>query len=171
MRKAIFFDRDGVVNIRIVGEYITKPDEFKFWPDFVRLFKKVKEKGYLAIIITNQQGIGKGLMTSEQLAKTHDFMQQELKKVTAYKFDDIFFCSALAKENHPNRKPNPGMLLEAAEKYDIDLKNSYFIGDSPSDVIAGYRAGCKTIMIGNEKPVPHETDFHFVSIDDIDFEI
>ncbi len=83
--KAIFFDRDGVVNLRIVGEYVQNYNDFHFCPDFFQFFKFIKSLGYLAIIITNQQGIGKGLMSESELNSIHDEMQTEIKKTTGYK--------------------------------------------------------------------------------------
>lgn len=168
MNKAVFFDRDGVVNIRVVGEYISKAEDFVFWSDFIAFFKKIKDKGLQTYLITNQQGIGKGVMSIEQLNTLHAYMQEELMKKTGHQFDDIFYCTALAKDNNRCRKPNPGMLLDAADKYDIDLEKSWFIGDSPSDAIAGKRANCKTILIGNENDIPTEADYHFSNFNQID---
>ena len=80
--KAIFFDRDGVINIRIVGEYVQCYDDFKFCPDFFSLFSYVKSLGYLAIIVTNQQGIGKGIMTENDLQNVHTQMQEQIMQQT-----------------------------------------------------------------------------------------
>lgn len=147
-RKAIFFDRDGVVNYRIVDRYVQKPEQFKFINDFISFFKSMKDKGYLAILITNQQGIGKGLMTEQELAEVHNFMQNELMSITGYCFDDIYYCTDLASTGSYRRKPNPGMLLEAVEKWNIDKNESVMIGDRRSDAGAGKNAGVKTVLIG-----------------------
>jgi D-glycero-D-manno-heptose 1,7-bisphosphate phosphatase len=147
MNKAIFFDRDGVVNYRIVGEYITSPENFVFMPDFLYFFQEIKKAGYLAIITSNQQGIGKGLMAEEQLDKVHKYMQEKLKELTGFPFDDIFVCTELASANSHRRKPNPGMIEEAVEKWNIDIEQSWMIGDRASDVIAGKRGGLKTILL------------------------
>ncbi len=156
-KKAIFFDRDGIVNVRPVGEYIKEIHEFRFLPDFFDFFVKIKEKGYLAILISNQQGVGKGLMGEDDLLFLNEFMQNELLIHTGVKFDDAYYCTALAEENSPRRKPEPGMLLEAIDDWDISPEQSWLIGDSPSDIIAGKRAGVKTIFVTNE-PVPEELE-------------
>ena len=170
-RKAIFFDRDGVVNFRIVKEYIKSPNDFKFLNDFIKFFKKIKEQGYLAILITNQQGIGKGLMSKNELESVHNYMQTELIKQTGYNFDDIFYSAELAETNSYRRKPNPGMIIEAKEKLKIDMGNSWMIGDRNSDVTAGKRAGLRTILL---KPVKNgdypDADFVFRNLDEV-FEI
>ncbi len=152
--KAIFFDRDGVVNLRIVGEYVQNYNDFHFCPDFFQFFKFIKSLGYLAIIITNQQGIGKGLMSESELNSIHDEMQTEIKKTTGYKFDDIFYCGSLSTERCFRRKPNPGMILEAIEKWNIDKNQSWIIGDSLSDIIAGEKAEIGTIYLGQHLANP-----------------
>lgn len=145
--KAIFFDRDGIVNERIIGGYVTSVDEFIFLPEFFELFKIIK-KEYLAIIITNQQGIGKRLMTDEDLFEIHDYMQKQLLRMTGYQFDDIFYCPDLAESNSYRRKPNPGMLLEAIKKWNINPTDSFMIGDSSSDYYAALAANVKPILVG-----------------------
>ncbi len=115
MNKAIFFDRDGIVNYRPVGDYVKSPQEFRFLPDFLEFFVFIKKNNYLAIVITNQQGIGKGLMTDEDLSIIHLKMQEDLFNITGYNFDDIYYCPDLALTPSQRRKPNPGMILEAVE--------------------------------------------------------
>jgi len=160
--KAFFLDRDGIINERLIGDYVKSVEEFKFIEDFFNLLKKIKESNYLAILISNQQGIGKGLMTLNDLEKIHNYMQNELEKKTNYKLDDIFICTSLASENDYRRKPNPGMIFEAIEKYDIDPNLSFMVGDSLSDVEAGKRAGVKTIFIGDDYNI--KANFNFVNI-------
>ncbi len=148
MQKAIFFDRDGVINYRIVGDYVKSYDEFCFVPDFIDFFSEIKRRRYLAIIITNQQGVGKNIMTDEDLHAIHSKMQEEIISLTGYGFDDIFYCTDLATVFSNRRKPNPGMLNEAIEKWNIDKHLSWMIGDSLSDIIAGKNANVQTIYIG-----------------------
>lgn len=149
MNKAIFFDRDGIVNHRLIDDYVKSVSEFVLLDDFIALFKQIKELGYLAILITNQQGIGKGLMNINDLKEIHDFMQNQIFANTGYHFDDIYYCSDLAASNSFRRKPNPGMILEAIEKWNINPEKSWFIGDSKSDAKAGNAANVNTILIGN----------------------
>ena len=148
-RKAIFFDRDGIVNMRPVGDYIKSIDEFHFLPDFLEFLPIIKAKGYLAILISNQQGVGKGLMSESDLAFINEYMQNDLFIRLGINFDDTYYSTALAADNSPNRKPQPGMLLEAIKNWNIAPEESWMIGDSVNDILAGV----KTIFITNE-PVP-----------------
>ena len=145
--KAIFFDRDGVVNFRPVGDYVREYNEFKFIPDFFEFFKKIKSQGYLAIIISNQQGVGKGLMSETELSDINHSMQKELMQQTGFSFDDIFICVDLAESGSFRRKPNPGMMIEAIAKWNIDIESSWMIGDSENDIIAGKKANVRTILL------------------------
>lgn len=145
--KAIFFDRDGVVNIRPVADYVKKSNEFTILKDFLHFFKLIMQHDYISILITNQQGVSKKLFALDDLNKIHKSMQKQIKEKTGYRFNDIFFCIDLASANSYRRKPNPGMLEEAIEKYNIDKQLSYMIGDSKSDIIAGKKAGVSTILL------------------------
>ncbi len=163
--KAIFFDRDGVINYRPVGDYVKSPDEFSFCPDLFKFLKFIKEKNYLAIIITNQQGVSKGLMTNEQLSKVHNYMQSELNQKISFNFDDIYSCTDLATNKSSKRKPNPTMILEAIEKYNIDKNQSWIIGDSITDIMAGEKAEIGTIFLGNSLQNPFiNPNFKFTNL-------
>lgn len=169
-QKAIFFDRDGIVNKRIVGDYVKNPTEFEIIPEFLTIFDMVKSAGYLAILVTNQQGIGKGVMTENDLKQVHDLMQKILFINTNYYFDDIYFCPDLAGTESTHRKPRPGMLLEAIEKWSVDAAGSWMIGDSCKDAIAGKRAGCRTILLGNyEQEDCSEADFILANHNELRF--
>ncbi|HET6512973.1 MAG TPA: HAD family hydrolase [Candidatus Kapabacteria bacterium] len=148
-RKAIFFDRDGVINRRIYGGYVRTWDEFELLEEVAQTVKAVKERGYLAIVITNQQGVGKGVMSEDALLHLHSQLQGRMHELAKVKFDDIYYSTEL-KEGATRRKPSPAMLLEAAEKWNIDLAGSWMIGDSVSDVEAGKRAGTKTAFLITE---------------------
>ncbi|MDP4198886.1 MAG: HAD-IIIA family hydrolase [Bacteroidota bacterium] len=145
-RRAIFFDRDGVINTRILGGYVRHPLELDLSPEIASVLQAVKNKGYLAIIITNQRGVGLGLMTEGALHSVHDDLQSRLLQQTGVKFDDILYATS-ANSTDPRRKPSPAMLLEAAQTWNIDLENSWMIGDSMSDIEAGQRAGTKTAYL------------------------
>lgn len=147
--KAVFFDRDGIVNMRIMCGYVTCIDEFEFLPEFFDVFRRVKESGYLAILITNQQGVGKGLMTSDDLSAIHNYMQRELQRGTGYTFDDIYACTDIASVENSCRKPSPVMLLNAMKKWDIDAAASWMVGDTLTDAQAAAAAGVRAILIGN----------------------
>ena len=149
MNKAVFFDRDGIVNVLLDNAYVRNPGEFTFIPEFFEFYKLVKKLGFLTIIITNQQGIGKGIMTDTDLDIVHEYMQNEMIRLTGSKFDDIFSCGELHAANSFRRKPNPGMFLEAVEKWNIDINQSIMIGDSERDAEGAHRAGIKkAILIG-----------------------
>jgi D-glycero-D-manno-heptose 1,7-bisphosphate phosphatase len=163
--KAFFFDRDGIVNVRLVGDYVKNIDEFEFIPEFFSIFKLIKSLGYLVILITNQQGVGKGLMTNENLEEIHRYMQVKIKQETGFSFDDIFVSTDLADSGSWRRKPNPGMILEAMDKNNIDTHNSWIIGDSPSDAIAGKSVGLSTIFVGKfSKEEQPKADFIFENL-------
>lgn len=149
MNKAVFFDRDGIINKRLIDEYVTKIEEFELYEEIIEILKYVKMKGYLAIVITNQQGIGKGLMTEDDLVIVHDYMQYLLQEQAGESFDAIFYCPELDNSGSPRRKPNPGMILEALDLFDIAPAQSIMIGDSISDAQAAINAGIKCILIGD----------------------
>jgi D-glycero-D-manno-heptose 1,7-bisphosphate phosphatase len=144
--RAIFFDRDGVINARILGGYVRHWNEFELLPDVIETLREVKRRGYLAIIITNQRGVGMGMMSEPDLHAIHEELQRAMEREAGVRFDDIFFCTD-ADKSSTRRKPSPAMLLEAAEKWNIDLANSWMIGDSMSDIEAGTRAGTKTAYL------------------------
>jgi D-glycero-D-manno-heptose 1,7-bisphosphate phosphatase len=146
--KAIFFDRDGVINERILGGYVRSWDGFHFLPDVGETLKEIKDRGYIAIVISNQRGVGLGLMSEKDLVEIHDRMQKELVEKYGVEFDDIIVCTDAASDSS-RRKPSPAMLLEAQKKYDIEMPMSWMIGDTPSDIEAGIRAGTKTAFLLN----------------------
>jgi D-glycero-D-manno-heptose 1,7-bisphosphate phosphatase len=154
MNKAVFFDRDGVVNKRILGGYVTKWEEFELLPKVAETLADIKRRGYLAIIITNQRGVGIGRMTEANLDLVHEKLQQLLSEQYGVQFDDIISCTD-ATDDSPRRKPSPEMFYEAAKKFDIDLSQSWMIGDSHTDIEAGNKAGTKTaFLINDHEQVP-----------------
>lgn len=152
-QKAVFLDRDGIIN-KYVG-FLRDINDFELIPGVAEKIKEINQLGYLAIVVTNQPVIARGEVTWEELNEIHNKMETLLGQQGAY-LDDIFICP-----HHPDkgfegerqeykidcncRKPKPGMLLQAAEKYNIDLNQSYMIGDSESDMEAGRAAGCRII--------------------------
>ena len=150
MNKAVFLDRDGVVNRKLENDYVKNWNEFCFLPGVFEAIKAIKEKGYLVIVVTNQRGIARGLMTEEDLEEIHQRMQKELEKHGA-EVDDIFYCPHDISDNCNCRKPKPGMLIQAHKKWNIDFASSFIIGDSNSDIEAGKRVGCQGILTANLK--------------------
>ncbi len=155
-QKAIFLDRDGTINV--YRNFITKPDELELIPGTAEAVRRINNSAYLTIIITNQPVIARGECSEEGLILIHKRLQTLLGNLGAF-YDDLFYCP-----HHPDRgfagevpelkidcecrKPKPGLLYKAAEKYNIDLKESFMIGDSERDIKAGINAGCRPILIG-----------------------
>jgi len=153
----LFLDRDGVINVRVVGDYIRSLEGFEFLPfvkesiaHFSSLFKRV-------IVVTNQQGVGKGLMSETDVEQIHAYMIKEIEAAGG-RVDKVYFCPALDAENDPCRKPNNGMALQARKDFpDIDLEKSLMVGDSISDMDFGRRSGMITAFITPE-PYKYETE-------------
>lgn len=146
--RALFLDRDGVINQRLVGRYVTSPSEFHLEPGVLDLLRAAKLSGDLLVLITNQQGVGKGLMTQQDLDEVHMYMNSLLRDHLGFGIDHIYTCTSLERENDPRRKPSPGMLLEAINELGIDASSSWFVGDSVTDSLAGRAAGVRTALIG-----------------------
>lgn len=148
--KCVFLDRDGVINKKAPkGNYIKNWTEFKFLPGVKEVIKRLNKAGFLVIVITNQRGIAKGLMTEEDLKDIHTKMIEELKK-SGVRIDSIYYCPHDEKDNCNCRKPKIGMFLRAKEDFNIEMNESWLIGDSSSDIIAGEEAGCKTILVNKK---------------------
>lgn len=156
-QKAIFLDRDGTINK--ANGFITKPEDFELVSDGALAIKKINKSGFLAIVVTNQPVIARGDATFEELKLIHDKMETELGKEGAF-IDGLYFCPHHTdkgfegerpdyKFNCSCRKPNPGMILQAAKDFNIDLSQSFMIGDGKNDILAGNAAGLKeSILVG-----------------------
>jgi len=146
-RRAVFLDRDGVINAKLPeGRYVRYASEFKLLPGVIPALRTLEKLGYLRVIITNQRGIGRGLMTEDQLKAVHDCMNEDLKSGGVI-LDAVYYCPHDECDNCLCRKPQPGMILNAGRDLKIDLHSSYMVGDSPSDIGAGKRAGTRTVRI------------------------
>lgn len=150
-RKAIFIDRDGVINYNR-SDYVKSWKEFKFIPGAKKAIKRINETDRLLILVTNQSPIGRGIFTKETLDNIHFKMLNELSAAGAH-IDAIYFCPHKPDDGCNCRKPRPGLILRAAEDYNIDLSGSWMIGDSKSDLEAGVKAGCKTLRVTLKKPL------------------
>ena len=145
-RPAIFLDRDGVINRRLPGDYVRSWDQFRFLPGARAGLRLLREAGHLLVVITNQRGIGRGLMSEEDLADLHRRMQVELVRAGAG-VDAIFHCPHDLGENCTCRKPRPGMIERALEHFAIDIARSWVVGDSLSDLEAGRAVGIRGILV------------------------
>ncbi|MBR77165.1 MAG: phosphatase [Flavobacteriales bacterium] len=151
----LFLDRDGVINHKIENDYVKSIQDFKFIPEFIYVVKDLSLLFNRIIIITNQQGIGKGLMSICDLNEIHEYMLNTINDNNG-KIDKIYFCPHLASENCFCRKPSPGMIQKAFQDYpDIDRSKSYFIGDSDSDMQAGKAEKLISIKVSSEFTVLH----------------
>ncbi len=139
--KAIFFDRDGVVN-RDFG-YVYQQEDFIFMDGIFELLDFFKKQNYLLILVTNQSGIGMGYYTEEDFLTLNEFMQNEIKKKLGFNFDRIYFCPHHPDDNCLCRKPKPGMIQKATKDYKINLAQSILIGDRIRDVQAAQYGGIK----------------------------
>jgi D-glycero-D-manno-heptose 1,7-bisphosphate phosphatase len=164
--KAFFFDRDGVINYRIVDSYVTNTEELHIFDEVYDVLKKIKDLGYLLVLITNQQGIGKGIYDHDELLIVHNHLQENIFNRTGIMFDLIEYCPDLAHTKSKRRKPEPGMILDAAEKLHISLEDSWMVGDSVKDTIAGKKAACRTVFISNEAKPP-SADYVFTNLTDM----
>jgi D-glycero-D-manno-heptose 1,7-bisphosphate phosphatase len=147
MNRAVFLDRDGVINRKAgEGQYVTRWEGFHFLPGAAVGISLLNKAGWSVIVISNQRCVAKGLLTVEELEAMHRRMCGELAAAGA-KLDGIYYCPHEKDPPCSCRKPAPGMILTAAKEHQLDLPSSWMIGDSESDVVAGKRAGCKTARL------------------------
>lgn len=151
-RPAVFFDRDGIVNASPGPGYVERWEDFRLLPAFVEALRVVVARGYEPVVVTNQRGVGRGIMTQEALDRIHDGLVAALAS-QGLRLRDIRVCTAVDNAD-PRRKPNPGMLVEAAETHALDLSRSWMIGDSEKDIEAGRRAGCAVTLRVHPSPGP-----------------
>ena len=152
----LFLDRDGVINHK-TDEYIQFFSEFRFIEDVPESIAKLSDYFERIIIVTNQQGIGKKIMTENQLFTLHDKMLSEINKLGG-KIEKIYYCSHLSSVNCDCRKPKSGMLLKAKEDFpEIDFEKSILIGDSDTDIIAAENVNIKSIKVSPTYTLTHWT--------------
>jgi len=170
MKKALFLDRDGVINVE--KNYVYKTDDFEFIEGIFELTREAQDKGYLLIIITNQAGIGRGYYTEADFQQLTDWMVEQFvaKGVT---INAVYFCpfhpeAGIGDYKKPSmdRKPNPGMLFQARDKYQLDLSQCMLIGDKMSDIQAGRNAGLNSLLLLSTELTDTEqsvSDYHVIS--------
>lgn len=147
MTKAVFLDRDGIINRKPPeGDYVTRWEDFHVLPGVVEGIAQMNRAGFDVIVVTNQRCIAKGLVTVADLEKIHQRMSDSLMSAGAT-IDAIYYCPHEIEPVCRCRKPAPGMLVDAARERDIDLPASWMIGDSDIDIEAGKNAGCKTARL------------------------
>jgi histidinol-phosphate phosphatase family protein len=142
-RRAVFLDRDGTLIID--RGYLRDPEDITFLPGAVEALADLQRLEFLLFVVSNQSGIGRGIITSEDACRVHERFVRVLTD-TGVHFDGVYYCPHAPDAGCTCRKPLPGMLQRAAQDFGVDLESSVMIGDKPSDVIAGRDAGCHTIQ-------------------------
>lgn len=143
-RAAVFVDRDGTIN-KDPG-YLSDPEAFEFIPGAGAGMRLLSDAGFAIVIISNQSGVARGLITPSQLSEIHERMKSRLRK-EGVELDGIFYCPHHPDEGCSCRKPSTGLVLEAASGLDLDLGPSYFVGDTISDIKTGRNAGLRTVLV------------------------
>ena len=157
-KKCVFFDRDGVVNRSPGAGYVTRVEDFHLNDGLVELMQLVAERGFVAVLVTSQRCVGKGLLSSDGLTDIHHKLQSELGQHGVGFLDIYAFLGT--PETETWEKPRPDMILLAAEKHDLDVAASWMIGDADRDIVMGQRAGVgKTLRVVTDKEVGVEADF------------
>lgn len=154
MRKAVFLDRDGIINRKAPeGEYVIRQEDFVLLPGVADSIRLLNQAQFAVVVVTNQRCVAKGLLSSEALECIHHHMVDRLLGLGA-RIDSVYYCPHESDSGCTCRKPAPGMILRAAEDHFLDLGQSWMIGDSDSDVQAGKNAGCKTVRVIRDGVTP-----------------
>lgn len=143
---AVFLDRDGVINRNIDGDYVRHWREFEFLPGSREAIQRLLRENVPVIVICNQAGIGKGLVSEATVQEIHRRLVAQTS-VTDRKISAVYYCPHRVEDGCQCRKPRPGMLLQAAAEWDLDLTRCYVVGDAISDIEAGAAVGCTTFLV------------------------
>jgi D-glycero-D-manno-heptose 1,7-bisphosphate phosphatase len=157
--KVILLDRDGVINRRIPGGYVTVWEQFVFLPGVLHALKRLAEEDLKVIVVSNQAGVGKGLLGEAALA---DITRQFVRPVeeSGGKIHAVYYCPHRPDDGCQCRKPGPGLLLQAQRDHGFEFRDAVMVGDAESDVVAAHRVGCTSILIGDEDPSASRTRRH-----------
>jgi len=145
MQRAAFLDRDGVIN-EDRDDYVKNLSELRVFPYAPDAIRRLTDAGFEVIVVSNQQGVAKGLVSPENLLA----IQNEIARLVTQaggRISGFYYCTHLAGEDCSCRKPKPGLIRRAAEEHGIDLQSSFMIGDSEKDIAAGAEAGCRTVLV------------------------
>ncbi len=154
--KAVFLDRDGTVIVDMV--YLNDPEKILVYEESYEAIKKLNDAGYLVILATNQSGVARGIVQESNVKLINKMIMDDFKSRGA-QIIDAYYCPHPVDGGCHCRKPNPGMLEMASEKHGIDLSKSWMVGDRMTDVVAGLKAGCKSILLQNSTTPPIEPQF------------
>jgi D-glycero-D-manno-heptose 1,7-bisphosphate phosphatase len=164
-RKAVFLDRDGVLN-RDSPDFIKSPDELHMIPGSPMAVARLNQAGYLTIVISNQSGVARGLVSEEALEAMHRKLCADVETAGG-KITDVYYCPHMPGEGCPCRKPSPGMIIQACADYNIDQSRSYLVGDKVDDITCGAAAGCKTILVLTGQTLTYDPTEFYVQPDRI----
>jgi D-glycero-D-manno-heptose 1,7-bisphosphate phosphatase len=145
LRPAVFFDRDGVLNVD--GDYLFEIDKFRWIDGAIEAVKAINDAGYFAFVITNQSGVARGFYREADIHRLHDWMAEQLAahdaRIDAFEYCPFHPDGSVAPYRHSSdrRKPQPGMIVDLLEKFPVDASKSFVIGDRPSDIEAAHAAG------------------------------
>lgn len=146
MRRALFLDRDGVLNALVHrdGRWLSPLHfaDFAVLPGAARAVRALRRAGFVALVVTNQPELTRGRLHSAELERMHEALRREIE------LDGIYVCPHRDADRCDCRKPLPGLLLAAAKQWRVSLRASFLVGDSPKDIAAGHAAGCRTILVG-----------------------
>lgn len=163
----LFLDRDGVINERNFDGYITSPNQFKFKKGVFNALDIIDKVFGKSMLVTNQQGVAKNIMSKRNLNEVHRYMSQELKLKTDFEFDAIFTATNFKGAQNDRRKPNSSMGLEAKELFStIDFEKSVMIGDTDSDIKFGTNLGMKTVLVKSDEAVVEKPDVIVSSLEE-----
>ena len=166
--KYVLLDRDGVINVEASDNgYITTPEALRFVPGSADAIARLNDRGFEVLVCSNQQCVGKGLLALDVLMEISETMRRVLEAESGGRILDFFYCPHLAADGCGCRKPEPGLLIQAQERYGFDLFETFFVGDSYRDIGAAKGARCRSIFVlsgydscrhAAQEPLPHTPD-------------
>lgn len=145
MHAAVFLDRDGVINENKV-DYVRSWEEFTFLPDVFEPLRRLAESDLVVVVVSNQSAVGRGLISRGEVEEINRRMVDRIRGEGG-RIDAVFYCPHRPDENCTCRKSRPGLLLQAAERFELDLSRSYLVGDALTDIAAGLAVGCRPILV------------------------
>ena len=162
MKKPVFLDRDGVINRRLDNDYVKSWSEFEFLPGVFEALQILNNSGYSLILVSNQAGVAKGLMSITDLRSIDTQMKQELIEHDVYLLNS-YYCRHRDEDGCLCRKPQSGLFFQACDDYNLDLHNAWIVGDSECDIQAGHETGCRGILL-TPSPVKTSADYSVTSL-------
>lgn len=153
MNKAIFLDRDGTINVDV--DYLHETDRLRFIPGVPEALTRLKRMGYYLIVISNQSGIGRNYFGREDVERLHVYMNARLEEL-GVRIDAFYYCPHVEADHCTCRKPETGMFVQAAGEWNLNMSDSYMVGDRETDILASRELGCRYALLMSGKPVGQE---------------